>query len=72
MQHILDDHEDQLNLYGNNQKLCNEKGEPRFEFEWKSLETETAISSEFSNRRKAAKEPVQGSEDKNKSKRVGL
>ena len=44
----------------------------QFKFDGKSVETETTTGSEFPNRGKAIVEQILASEDKNKSKRVGL
>ena len=41
MEHLSNDHKDCPNQRENSQKLCNEMGHPNFEFDGKSLETET-------------------------------
>ena len=47
-------------------------GASRFEFDRKSMETETTSWSEFPNGEKAIVEQIQASEEKKKFKRAGL
>ena len=73
VEHLSNDHEDNSNQHRNNHKLCNETQDiPFFEFDRKSMETETTTQLEFPNRGKAIVEQILAAKEINKSKRAGL
>ena len=72
MEHLSNYQEDYPNQHKNSHELYNENRASCFEFDRKSLETETTTGSEFPNGRKAIVEQILVSEEINKSKRVGL
>ena len=65
MEHFSNDLENYLNSNKSNHKLCNGKGASLFEFEGKSMETETTTRPKFTKRGKATVEQILGSEEIN-------
>ena len=58
MDHLSNNHEECPNQHENNYKRCNETGHPIFQFDRKSMETETTTWSEFTNGRKPIAEQI--------------
>ena len=72
MEHLSNDHQNCPNPYENSHKLCHETGHPVVEFDGKSVKTETATWSNFSNGWKTIVDQILASEEINKSKWPGL